>query len=93
MPVLSEVEGSKGHGRGQEEGPPATAEGLLSAAPPFDEPVAPRTKDELARWLAWQRWRHGGQASPMRFYRQLLRERKAELVRRHRAWQHQQENC
>jgi len=44
------------------------------------------TKDQLARWITWQRWFHHGSRNPLQFYRQLLGESKSELLLRLRMW-------
>ncbi|MBM4449068.1 MAG: hypothetical protein FJ015_07525 [Chloroflexi bacterium] len=45
------------------------------------------TKDELARWITWQRWFSHGSRNPRQFYHQLLGESKTELLLRLRMWQ------
>ena len=38
------------------------------------------TKDELARWIAWQRFIHRGSRNPKTFRRALMLETKKELM-------------
>jgi hypothetical protein len=58
-------------------------EEIFSIPPPFERPANPRTKDELARWIAWERWELGGSTSPVQYHRNLLTFPKWFLVRRY----------
>ena len=64
-----------------------TIEQLLNNTPPFEEPMLPlTTRDEMARWLVWQRFEAGSGRSTIQFHRALMTETNTELLWRCQKW-------
>jgi len=60
---------------------------ILASPPPFDEPLRPRTEEELARWLVWQQFRLRGTGILIRFFRELMdSESNTSLIQRCEKW-------